>query len=91
MRFHFTILAFALFYTYVVSYSINVDDLPAFFDDDDDDEVSRPELETFMERFGMDYGNAGYNSPNGFASQSRCCLFGLHGSWNVSRFTDSRV
>lgn len=41
MRFRFTILAFALFYTYVVSYSINVDDLPAFFDDDDDDEVSR--------------------------------------------------
>ncbi|KAK8812629.1 hypothetical protein WA538_003841 [Blastocystis sp. DL] len=59
MRFHFTILAFALFYTYVVSYSINVDDLPAFFDDDDDDEVSRPELETFMERFGMDYGYNG--------------------------------
>ena len=56
MRFRLTILAFALFYTYVVSYSINVDDLPAFFDDDDDDEVSRPELETFMERFGTDYG-----------------------------------
>ena len=42
MRFRFTILAFALFYTYVVSYSINVDDLPAFFDDDDDEPAAAP-------------------------------------------------
>lgn len=59
MRFHYTVLAIALLVVITDSYSVNVDDLPSFFDDDDDDEISRPELETFMERFGMDYGYNG--------------------------------
>lgn len=59
MRYCCHVLATALLFVLAYSYTVNVDELPSFFDDDDDDEISRPELETFMERFGSDYGYNG--------------------------------
>ena len=45
---------------YAETYFMDVDDIPAYYDDDDvDEDISRPEFEKFMDRFGNDYGYNG--------------------------------
>lgn len=59
MRYGICVLAISLLFVITYSYTVNVDELPSFFDDDDDEEMSRPEFESFMEQFETDYGYNG--------------------------------
>lgn len=60
MRTTFFVIYFLVALHCAVTYSVDIDDLPAYYDDEDvDEDISRPEFEKFMDRFGDDYGYNG--------------------------------
>ena len=60
MRTTFFVIYFLVGLHCAVTYSVDIDDLPAYYDDEDvDEDISRPEFEKFMDRFGNDYGYNG--------------------------------
>ena len=55
-----SILYSILLFSLAVSYSVDFEDLPSFLNDDVvNEEITRPEFEDFMKRFGNDYGYNG--------------------------------